>query len=183
MDFDFAEVLCCCCSPDCSQEERKGVNKITNKQNKQQQERKKVNVNSFLVRFKFSKQHLILIFLKCVSPSLHLSFSEPRTRRSFSRIHQQHRTAGGRNPIGQVRGRTMVKAVLRLWRRQYLDADVHGTLLRLREWDVLFQVSVSVCSVFYPSVHSVGTVTVELIANGTNITHNISFLLKQCIGT
>ena len=118
-----------------------------------------------------------------LSLHLSLSFSEPRTRRSFSRIHQQHRTAGGRNPIGQVRGRTMVKAVLRLWRWQYLDADVHGTLLRLREWDVLFQVSVSVCSVFYPSVHSVGTVTVELIANGTNITHNISLLLKQCIGT
>ena len=50
---------------------------------------------------------------------------------------------GGGDPGGGVRGRGVAQAVLRLWRWEHLDDDLHRPILRIQSHDqhVLLQVS------------------------------------------
>lgn len=60
---------------------------------------------------------------------------------SLSLVLERHGEACGGDFIGEVRGRQMVEAVLRLRRWKYLDAHLHRSVLWIREWNVFFQVS------------------------------------------
>lgn len=51
---------------------------------------------------------------------------------SLSYLQQQLAPGTGSDSVGQVRGWTLVEAVLRLRGRQYLDVNLHGAFLRLR---------------------------------------------------
>jgi hypothetical protein len=60
---------------------------------------------------------------------------------SLSFIFERQRANCRGDFVGEVRGRTLVEAILRLRRRQHLDADLHGSVLWLRERNLLLQVS------------------------------------------
>lgn len=60
---------------------------------------------------------------------------------SIPHLHEQHHSPVGRDPIGEVRGWSVVQTVLRLRWWKHLDADVYGAFLRLRKRNLLLQVS------------------------------------------
>lgn len=53
----------------------------------------------------------------------------------------------------------MVKAVLRLWRWQHMDVDIHRPFFRIREWNISFQVSYPMFffSLFYHNTDKIVT--------------------------
>lgn len=64
----------------------------------------------------------------------------PRISHLYVEREHAHGKGGGRNPDSEIRGWQMVETVLRLRGWQYLDADLHRTLLRIRQRYLLFQV-------------------------------------------
>lgn len=67
-------------------------------------------------------------------------------------LHLQWKCSQRESPrrdfVSAVRRRKMVKTLLRLWRRQHLDAHLHRSVLRLSEQHILLQVSTSVVEIF-----------------------------------
>lgn len=62
---------------------------------------------------------------------------------SLSFLFKRERANCRRDFVGEVRGRKVVEALLRLRRRQHLDAHLHRPVFRLRERNLLLQVSKS----------------------------------------
>lgn len=59
---------------------------------------------------------------------------------SLSFVLQWDWTTFGRNSFGEVRRWKMVQTLLWLRGRKYLDADVHGSVFRIRERNIFLQV-------------------------------------------